>query len=67
MIDVRDPRMRYGPNEVLRGVNIRFRRGEVVSVLGPNGAGKTTAIEILEGFRRRSAGHVRVLVLDLAL
>jgi ABC-2 type transport system ATP-binding protein len=38
----------------------------VVALLGPNGAGKTTTIEILEGFRMRSAGAVRVLGTDPA-
>ena len=35
-------------------------------LLGPNGAGKTTTIEILEGFRQRTGGVVRVLGLDPA-
>lgn len=53
--------MRYGTNDVLAGVDFDVHRGEVVTLLGPNGAGKTTTIEILEGFRRPSAGEVRVL------
>src|SRR6195952_3097260 len=57
-------RMRYGTNDVLHGVDFEARRGEVVALLGPNGAGKTTTIEILEGFRMRSAGHVSVLGVD---
>ncbi|WP_235017928.1 ABC transporter ATP-binding protein [Thermomonospora echinospora] len=56
--------MRYGSTEVLRGVDLRVHQGEVVALLGPNGAGKTTTIEILEGFRRRSDGRVRVLGVD---
>ena len=35
--------------------------GEVFALLGPNGAGKTTTVEILEGYRSRDAGEVRVL------
>jgi len=53
--------MRYGSNDVLHGVNFTIRRGEVLVLLGPNGAGKTTTIEILEGFRVRSAGEITVL------
>ncbi|GGK90995.1 multidrug ABC transporter ATP-binding protein [Sphaerisporangium melleum] len=63
-IETRGLHMRYGSTEVLRGVDLRVRRGEVVALLGPNGAGKTTTIEILEGFRGRSAGEVRVLGTD---
>jgi ABC-2 type transport system ATP-binding protein len=57
-------RMRYGYREVLRGVDLQVRRGEVLALLGPNGAGKTTTIEILEGFRKRTAGEVQVLGTD---
>jgi ABC-2 type transport system ATP-binding protein len=65
-LDVRDLRMRYGTKDVLTGVTFTARRGEVLALLGPNGAGKTTTIEILEGFRMRSAGHVSVLGTDPA-
>jgi ABC-2 type transport system ATP-binding protein len=65
-IEVRDLYMRYGELDVLYGVSFTARRGEVVALLGPNGAGKTTTIEILEGFRMRSAGAVSVLGADPA-
>jgi ABC-2 type transport system ATP-binding protein len=64
--EVRDLRMRYGTKEVLAGIDFDVRAGEVVAMLGPNGAGKTTTIEILEGFRMRSAGQVSVLGTDPA-
>lgn len=64
VVEVRDLRMRYGDKDVLSGVDLEVRRGEVVCLLGPNGAGKTTTIEILEGFRGRSAGEVDVLGVD---
>jgi ABC-2 type transport system ATP-binding protein len=66
VIDVRGLRMRYGQNDVLDGVDFTVERGEVVVLLGPNGAGKTTTIEVLEGFRMRSGGHVGVLGADPA-
>jgi ABC-2 type transport system ATP-binding protein len=66
VLEVRDLRMRYGSTDVLTGVNFVARPGEVVTLLGPNGAGKTTTIEILEGFRARSAGEVSVLGVDPA-
>jgi ABC-2 type transport system ATP-binding protein len=62
--EVRDLRMRYGTTDVLHGIDFDIRTGEVVALLGPNGAGKTTTIEILEGFRARSAGQVTVLGAD---
>src|SRR6202035_3860154 len=62
--EVCDLRMRYGTTDVLHGIDFEIRTGEVVALLGPNGAGKTTTIEILEGFRARSAGQVTVLGTD---
>jgi ABC-2 type transport system ATP-binding protein len=60
-IEVRGLVKRYGEFEAVRGIDIEVRRGEVFGLLGPNGAGKTTTVEILEGYRQRSAGEVSVL------
>jgi ABC-2 type transport system ATP-binding protein len=64
VISVRGLRMRYGDQEAVRGIDLDVRRGEIVAFLGPNGAGKTTTVEILEGFRERTAGDVVVLGAD---
>jgi ABC-2 type transport system ATP-binding protein len=66
VVDVSNLRMRYGTTDVLKGVSLQARRGEVLVMLGPNGAGKSTTLEILEGFRLRSAGRVSVLGSDPA-
>ncbi len=59
--------MTYATGTVaLRGVDFDVARGEVFALLGPNGAGKTTAVEILEGFRRRTGGTAEVLGVDPA-
>jgi ABC-2 type transport system ATP-binding protein len=63
-IEVEGLRKAYGEREAVRGIDFAVRRGEVFGLLGPNGAGKTTTVEILEGYRSRSAGEVRVLGLD---
>ena len=63
-IEVTDLHKSYGDVEAVRGVSFAVERGEVFGLLGPNGAGKTTTVEILEGYRRRSAGEVRVLGQD---
>ncbi len=66
VLDIDGLRMRYGPKDVLQDVTFQARHGEVLALLGPNGAGKTTTIEILEGFRMRSAGRASVLGTDPA-
>ena len=65
-IQVHGLRMCYGSRQVLSCVDFEVHRGEVFCLLGPNGAGKTTTVEILEGFRKRTGGTVRVLGLDPA-
>jgi len=65
-ISVHDLRKSYGAIEALRGVSFEVAEGEVFGLLGPNGAGKTTTVEILEGYRTRDAGDVRVLGFDPA-
>ena len=54
----------YGSQAALRGVDFTVARGEVFGLLGPNGAGKTTCVEVLEGYRERDSGEVRVLGCD---
>lgn len=51
----------YGGVPALRGLDFTIAHGEVFALLGPNGAGKTTTVEILEGYRKRDGGEVRVL------
>jgi ABC-2 type transport system ATP-binding protein len=63
-VSVRGLRKSYGSAEAVRGIDFEIRTGEVFGLLGPNGAGKTTTIEILEGYRDRTAGEVEVLGVD---
>ena len=48
------------------GIDLDIARGETFALLGPNGAGKSTTVEILEGYRLRTAGEVSVLGIDPA-
>src|SRR4051812_35969733 len=60
-IEVRGLRKAYGEHEAVRGIDFTVQRGQVFGLLGPNGAGKTTTVEVLEGYRTRDGGTVRVL------
>jgi ABC-2 type transport system ATP-binding protein len=66
VISVRGLVKRYDRHEAVRGIDLEVTAGEIFAFLGPNGAGKTTTVEILEGFRARTAGDVRVLGADPA-
>ncbi len=66
VISVRGLRKRYGSHEAVKGIDLDVGQGEIFGLLGTNGAGKTTTIEILEGYRARTAGEVSVLGIDPA-
>ncbi len=66
VIDVNGLKKKYGPLTAVNGVDLHVARGEIFALLGPNGAGKSTTVEILEGFRTRDSGDVKVLGIDPA-
>jgi ABC-2 type transport system ATP-binding protein len=66
VISVTGLRKRYGNVEAVRGIDLTVFEGEVFAFLGPKGAGKTTTVEMLEGYRSRTAGGVQVLGHDPA-
>jgi ABC-2 type transport system ATP-binding protein len=66
VITVRGLVKRYNSHQAVAGIDLEVRHGEIFAFLGPNGAGKTTTVEILEGFRQRTAGEVSVLGQDPA-
>ncbi|MDQ2828911.1 MAG: ATP-binding cassette domain-containing protein [Chloroflexota bacterium] len=48
----------YGPTQVLRGVDMHVRKGEVLALVGDNGAGKSTFIKVLAGFHQPNSGQL---------
>jgi ABC-2 type transport system ATP-binding protein len=66
VISVRGLVKRYGSHQALAGIDLEVQHGQIFAFLGPNGAGKTTTVEILEGFRQRTAGEVAILGQDPA-
>jgi len=63
-VEVRGLVKSYRQVAAVRGIDLAIRPGEIFALLGPNGAGKTTTVEILEGYRARDRGDVRVLGCD---
>lgn len=65
-VSIRDLKMSYGDNEVLKGINLEIPRGQIIGYIGPNGAGKSTTVKILLGILDGYQGEVRVLGEDIA-
>lgn len=63
-IEAKGLRKTYADHHAVDSLDLTVERGEVFALLGPNGAGKTTTVEMLEGYRKRSGGDVRVLGVD---
>jgi branched-chain amino acid transport system ATP-binding protein len=65
LLDVEGLRAGYGETEVLRGIDLNVRGGEIVAVLGSNGVGKSTLNRTLSGVIRARGGTVRFEGADL--
>jgi polar amino acid transport system ATP-binding protein len=66
-ISLRGVTKRFGATEVLRGVDLDVRRGEVLAVLGPSGGGKSTLLRLVNGLEARDGGTLRVLDTEVPL
>ena len=60
VIDAQNIVFNYGSREVLKGLTLAVRSGEIFGMLGANGAGKTTLIRILVGMLKPDSGSIRV-------
>ena len=64
-VEVEGLKAGYGPAEVLFGVSLALRRGEVAALLGRNGAGKSTTLKAIMGLLPARAGRVRFAGADI--
>lgn len=58
MIEIKDIHKSFGALQVLRGIDVTIKRGEIVSIVGPSGAGKTTLLQIAGTLDRPDSGKV---------
>jgi branched-chain amino acid transport system ATP-binding protein len=66
LLEVEGVRAGYGAGDVLHGVDLELRQGQVLAVLGRNGVGKTTLMHSLAGFLRPRSGSIRLDGAELA-
>jgi ABC-type polar amino acid transport system ATPase subunit len=60
MIELHNIHKRYGLTEVLRGVSLAVRKGEVSVLLGPSGGGKSTLLRSINGLETIDEGHISI-------
>ena len=65
IIDVKNLHKNYGHMEVIKGVDLTVRKGEVICIIGPSGAGKSTMLRCLNGLEQASSGQIVVNGHDL--
>lgn len=60
MIEIKDLRVKFGNNEVLKGINLSIKKGEVVAIIGPSGTGKSTLLRCLNYLTKPTKGTIRI-------
>ena len=58
MIQVKNVRKKFGENDVLKGIDLDVKKGEVICIIGPSGSGKSTFLRCLNGLEKVDDGHV---------
>ena len=65
MIEIKDLHVSYGQSEVIHGVNLKAKAGQIIAVMGRNGMGKTTLFKSLMGVIRSTSGSIKVGGVDI--
>ena len=60
IVDIQGLRKRYGTNEVLKGIDLSVRRGEVIAIIGKSGSGKSTLLRCINGLEAFNEGTLTV-------
>lgn len=60
MIEIKNIHKSFGQLEVLKGIDLSIKKGEIVSIVGPSGAGKTTLLQIIGTLDKPSEGEVMI-------
>lgn len=65
VINISDLRMRFGDNEVLKGIDLDIYKGQIIGYIGPNGAGKSTTVKLMLGILQGFEGEIRIFGQDI--
>jgi polar amino acid transport system ATP-binding protein len=60
LVELRDVHLSFGQTKVLKGVNLRVRKGDAVSIIGPSGSGKSTILRCINGLLQTERGEIHV-------
>lgn len=60
-LELKDVQKTINKKEIIKGVNLTVRQGEVYGFIGPNGAGKTTTIRMIVGLMKPTGGDIKIL------
>jgi urea transport system ATP-binding protein len=58
MLDIQNLTLKYGQSQILNGVSLNAKAGEVTAVMGTNGVGKTSLLKAIAGRHRYAEGTV---------
>ena len=58
-LELKNVKKQFGPTEIIRGVNLNVKKGEIHSLIGPNGAGKSTLYNLISGVYKLTSGSIK--------
>ncbi|EJZ16548.1 ATP-binding cassette domain-containing protein, partial [Rhizobium sp. Pop5] len=58
MLEIKNLKLSYGSTQILNGVDLSVKRGDVVSIIGPSGTGKTTLLKCINHLVKPSSGTI---------
>ena len=57
-LELKNVKKSFGPTSIIKGVNLKIRKGEIHSLIGPNGAGKSTLMRTIAGLQELDSGSI---------
>lgn len=66
IVSIKDLKMSYSTENVLKGINLDIYQGQIIGYIGPNGAGKSTTVKILLGILNNYSGEVKIFGEDIS-